>query len=309
MSNAPFPIQAELTAVAIAYRNRKLIADQVLPRAQVGKQEFKYLKHTLADGFTVPDTKVGRKGRPNEVDFSASEVTDSTVDYGLDDPVPQADIDNAPPNYNPLGRATEGLTDLILLDREKRAADLVFAAATYPSANKTALTGTDQWSDYANSDPVEDISVALDVPVMRPTIGIVGQAVWSSLKRHPKILKAIYGSLMDAGIATRKAVADLFELEEILVGEAWLNGAKKGQTVSLGRVWGKHASFIYRDSLASADRGTTFGLTAQFGGRIAGATADSNIGLRGGQRVRVGESVKEVISASDLGYFIADAVA
>jgi hypothetical protein len=30
--------------------------------------------------------------------------------------------------------------------------------------------------------------------------------------------------------------------------------------------------------------------------------------MHGGKRVRVGESVKEVITASDLGYFIEDAI-
>ncbi len=49
---AAFPIQPELTAIAIAYKNRSLIADQVLPRVPVGKQDFKYLKFNLADGFT-----------------------------------------------------------------------------------------------------------------------------------------------------------------------------------------------------------------------------------------------------------------
>ena len=41
---------------------------------------------------------------------------------------------------------------------------------------------------------------------------------------------------------------------------------------------------------------------------IAGAMADSKIGLRGGQRVRVGETVREKIIAPELGYFIQDAV-
>ena len=38
MSNAPFPIDPELTAIAIAYRNGRMIADEVLPRVPVGKQ-------------------------------------------------------------------------------------------------------------------------------------------------------------------------------------------------------------------------------------------------------------------------------
>src|SRR5690242_2969427 len=131
MANAPFPIQPHLTAIAIGYRNPLLIADGVLPRVPVGMQEFKYLKHTKEEVFTLPDTRVGRKGRPNEVDFTATEVTDKTEDFGLDDPVPQNDIDNAPVNFDPLGRATEGIADLIALDREKRAADLVFTSANY----------------------------------------------------------------------------------------------------------------------------------------------------------------------------------
>ncbi|MGV8796604.1 hypothetical protein ACV373_31930, partial [Pseudomonas aeruginosa] len=63
MSNAPFPIDPELTAIAIAYRNGRMIADEVLPRVPVGKQEFKFWKYDLAQGFTVPETLVGRCGR------------------------------------------------------------------------------------------------------------------------------------------------------------------------------------------------------------------------------------------------------
>ncbi len=306
---APFPVQPELTAIAIAYRNQRLIADDVLPRVGVGVQTFKYLKHTKEDRFTIPDTKVGRKSKPNEVDFSATEVEASTQDYALDDPIPQADIDNAPQNYNPLGSSAEGLTQLIMLDREKRVADLVFDAAQYAAANKVTLSGTGQWSDYTNSDPVSNIMTGLDACIMRPSAMVIGRAAFSKLAMHPKIAKAVLGNSGDVTIATRQQIAALFELEDVLVGEGWLNTAKKGQTASMARVWGKHCALIYRDRTANTRGGTTFGFTAQFGGRIAGAEPDSKIGMRGGQRVRVGESVKELITANDLGYFIQNAVA
>jgi len=309
MPNAPFPIQPELTAIAIGYRNTTLIADSVLPRIPVGKQDFKYLLYNLADGFTVPDTKVGRKSRVNEVEFSATEQTDSTVDYGLEDPIPQADIENAPVNYDPLGRGVEGVTDLILLDREVRTAGVVFNPATYGANNKTTLSGTSQFSDFANSDPIATIQTALDSVIMRPNVMTIGRPAFSVLCRHPKLCKAIYGNNTDAGIVTANQIAQLFELEEVLVGEAFLNTAKKGQTMSLSRVWGKHLALTYRDKNASTRGRMSFGYTTQFGNRIAGAWEDKNIGLRGGQRVRVGESVKELICAPDLGYFIQNAVA
>ncbi|MGH8568783.1 MAG: phage capsid protein [Gammaproteobacteria bacterium] len=309
MATAPFPVQPYLTAIAIAYRNPVLIADEVLPRVPVGVQDFKYLKHNLADGFTIPDTKVGRRAKPNEVEFQATETSASTQDYGLDDPVPQADIDNAPPNYDPLMRATEGVTDLILLDREKRTADLVFDAAQYATANKTTLSGLSQWSDFTNSDPIAAILNALDGTVMRPNIAVLGQAVYTKLRTHPKVVQAFYGNAATAGVVPREFLAQLLEFDAVLVGQGWLNTAKKGQAVSLARVWGKHCALLYRDRLADANRGVTFGFTAEWGGRVAGSQSDPDIGLRGGQRVRVGESVKELLTANDLGYLFTNAVA
>lgn len=120
----------------------------------------------------------------------------------------------------------------------------------------------------------------------------------------------MHGNAGDKGIATAKFLADLFSFDEVLVGSAWVNSAKPGQTVSTARLWGKHIALLHRDRHAgSGSKKATFGFTAQYGSRFAGSTPDKNIGARGGVRVRAGESVGEVIAASDLGYFIENAVA
>lgn len=306
---APFPVQEDLTAIALMYRNRSTIADDVMPRVPVAKQAFKYFKHTLAEGFTIPDTKVARASAPNRVEFTATEVTDQTVDYALDDAVPMEDIDNAAPNMNPQAKATEYISNLIQLDREVRVAGAAFNASNYAAGNQSTLSGTSQWSDFTNSDPLSAILTALDSMVMRGNIMVVGQAVWTKLSTHPKIVKAFTGSSGDSGVVTKDFFAKLFELEAIYVGQAYYNTARKGQTASLSRAWGKHAAILYRDNLADASRGTTWGFTAQFGSRIAGSFEDKDIGMRGGVRVRAGESVKEVITANDLGYLFVNAVA
>lgn len=311
MTDAPFPIDPVLTGITLAYRNARYVADDVLPRvAPFGKQEFKYSQWTRAEQFTIPDTHVGRRGIPNEVEFTATAMTDSTEDYGLDDVIPIDDINNARGSFDPLGHAAESLTDLILLGREKRVAELVFSAAAYPAANKDQLAGDTQWSS-ANSDPITAIGDALDVPMIRPNVLVLGQATWTGLRRHEKIVQAtasIGGST--AGMASRRAVADLFEIEEIIVGAGWVNTAKRGQTATYTRIWGKHAAALFRDRLAQGDDNRiTFGFTAQYGDRVSGQLQEPKSGLRGGIRVRVGESVKEVIVAADLGYFFEDAVA
>lgn len=310
MANAPFVIQPQLTAIALAYQNARFVADDVLPRFGVDRQEFKYTKYTLEDSFTIPDTKVGRTSKPNEINWSATEGVSATADYGLEDAVPYADTQNAQGTpVNPEARSTELLTDLIGLDREKRVADLVFNAATYPAANKTTLSGTSQWSDFTNSDPLSAIFTAMDGMLVRPNILVVGRAVFTKLIMHPKIVKAFHGNSGDSGVVSRQFLAQLFELDDVIVGEGWYNTAKPGQTASLARLWGKHAALLYRNPLATTQRGVTFGITAQWGGRIAGTRPDPDIGLRGGTRIRVGESVKELVLASDTGYFFQNAVA
>jgi hypothetical protein len=316
VGNAPFPIIPEYTAIAMAYQNNAVIADAVLPRTPVGKKEFVYYLATQADAYTIPDTKVARRSSPNQVEFSATSVASFTQDYGLDDTIPQDDIDNAPPNFDPVARGVATLTNLILLDREVRVANLVFNTASYAAGLTSTLSGTSQWSDYTNSDPISVIMNALDTPLIRPNVAVFGRQTFSKLRMHPKVVQAVLGVAntgagQAAGAVSRQAIADLFELDEVLVGAAFFNSAKKGQTATYGRVWGKHAAFIYRDTNALVGQKTvTFGFTPQFGTRIAGSwPVKENAGIKGGNKYRVGESVNELITCPDVGYFFQNAVA
>ncbi|MES1977549.1 MAG: major capsid protein [Pseudomonadota bacterium] len=309
---APFVITPALMAVAVAYKNERLIADDVLPRVPVDTEAFEYNYYPVGEFMTPPDTLVGRKSQPNQVEFTAERKTSSTEDHGLDDPVPNKDSKQAATQPNmpdPKLRAAAGVAALVALKREVRAASLVFNAASYGAANKETLVGNDQWSDYVNSNPQDDILAAQDAMIMRPTIGVMGRAVWTKVRQHPKLCKAVFGNSTDAGIISRRAFADLFELDDLFIGEGWVNTAKKGQPANLVRVWGKSCALLHRNKEADTESGTTFGVTAQFGPRVGGEIVDPDIGLHGGVRVRVGESVRELVLANDLGYLFSAAVA
>jgi hypothetical protein len=305
----PFPIDPKLTAVAIAYRNPDvaLIADEVLPITPV-------------PGVQAPGLRArerlhgsGSEGRPQEQAERGrvlrDEVLSKCEDYGLDDLVPNEDIEADNQGVDPLGTATMFLTNLVNLAREQRVANLVFNAATYPAGNQATLAGVTQWSDQVNSDPGEGDRRRARRAGDASNIAYFGQATWTALRRHPKIVQAVYGTAQNAGMVSRQGFADLFELQQVLVGQGFLNTAKKGQAVTTARVWGKHAAFIYRDRAAGPQAGVTFGYNGRFGDKIAGTIDEPKIGLKGCQRVRVGERTKEVISANDLAYFFQNAVA
>lgn len=307
----PFPVDARLTGIALAYQNKALIADAVLPRVPVGGQTFKYLRYNKDERFTIPNTLMGRKGRPNEVEFGATEESGQVFDYGLDDVVPNDDIAAAPAGYDPLGNAVQGLTDLILLDREVRVANLVFNANSYAASNKVQLTSGEYWDD-PDATPVEFIMDSLASGLVRPNTAVFGRKVFDRLRAHPKVVAAVFpggGNAGTGGLVNRQQLADLLELSAIHVGEAFVNTAKPGQTATLARCWGDHAAFLHINPLANTrNPQMTFGFTAQWQGRVSGQMAEPQTGLRGSVRVRVGESVNELIVASDAGYFVQDAV-
>ncbi|MCX7258001.1 MAG: phage capsid protein, partial [Polaromonas sp.] len=311
-----FPVNPELTAVAIGYKNREiyLIADTVLPRI-ITPMKFAYTKYTQADGYTVPSTRVGRKSEPTMVDFGGTLVNDECVDWGLDDLLPNSETEawNAMPKpataVSPEAKSTSLLSGLVMLDREIRVAATVFSAATYLAGNQATLSGTSQWSDFANSNPLDALLAALDVPLFRPNTVVLGQAVWTKLRQHPRVIQAANASAQTGGAITRQQLADILEVRDVVVGTGFVNTARKGQTAAFSRVWGKHCALLYIGAdLANADQ-PCFGFTAQFGTRIAGSIPAPTKGLRGGQIIRVGESVKEVISAPDAAYYFQNAVA
>jgi len=319
----PFPVDPTLTAIAIGYRNpaQAMIAPRVLPPVPVTQETFKWTEYPIAEAFTLPNTAVGRKGQVPQMEFNGTEKADSVADYGMDAPIPNSDVQAAAAaraegrsTLDPEKLATEQLTGLIELDREVRVATVVQDTNNYAADKKVTLAGTAQLSDFVNSDPVGVISTGFESTLIyRPNTVVMGRAVWNVIRRHKKLINAVKGGLTEEGLITKQQFADLFEIdmERLLIGEGYVNTANKGQAVNLSRVWGKHIELLYIDpSKGSAqDPKITYGFTAVLEGRVAGSIDDPDIGLQGGRRTRVGERVKELVCAKDVGYQIRNAVA
>lgn len=320
-TNRPFPIDAAMTAIAVNYQNPDAfyIADQALPRIPVGAEQFSWTEFAIAENFNIPDARVGRKGRPQQLEFSGTEKTDFVFDYGYDAPIPNTDIVEAERQrarglslIDPRYRAVMNITDSLMNQREVRVAASITALATYDAARRVTLSGTSQWSDFVNSDPLGVLRTGMDgTLVMRPNTVVMGREVWSKISMHPKVVNAVKGNLTNSGMVSIDQFRELLSgdgIKRVLIGESFYNAAAPGQTASLARAWGKHCALLYINSQADNQQGMTFGYTADYGGRIAGEMEDRNVGLLGGIMVRTGERVKEVICAKDLGYLIRAAV-
>jgi hypothetical protein len=284
-----------------------------MPYETVASEVFEWNEYAIADMYNILETRMSRKGEPNEVDFTAIARTSKIFDEGLDAVVPNSDIAYQPDGIDVLDRTTVGLAELLMLAREKRVANTVFNAANYDAANVVTLSGSDQFSDVT-SNPVSRIMTSLDIPLVRPNTMVFGQVAWTKTRTNPALVEAVRGAISSNaarnGVIAADELAALFQVQRVLVGQSRSNTANPGQTASFSRLWGNHIAMLHLNPLG-AGQGfmPTWGWTARFGNRIVSSFDEPKIGLKGSIRQRVGECVREVVSAPGAGYYIINAVA
>ena len=306
---ANFSSNPTYIAAAVAFVNGKLIADEALPRVPVYSSKFAYNVYDFDQGLTLPNARIGRKGKTNDVEFSSKEEFDQVESYGYQSPVPEEDVKEwtgavtAGNTQLPDPRilASSELTDMVHLAREVRVSNLLLDPNSYEAGNRIPLSGSSQW-DHVDADIEGQVFDMLDKPIMRPTTMAMNSNIWSKIRRHAKLKAAILGST-GKGTISKEEFCQHFELDKLLVGEGWLNSAPEGQPAQRVRVWGNSVACYYQKPLSATatTKSVTFGVTAQFGGWVAGDIHDPNMGLEGGTIVRVGERVKEKILAKSLG--------
>ena len=99
--------------------------------------------------------------------------------------------------------------------------------------------------------------------VFQPNQVTMGHSAWSKISGHPKLINAVKGGLTTEGMITRQQFADLFELQRVNIGTAYMDAARFGQNPNLQRVWGNHMIFQFVNPSADVAAGTiTHGFTA-----------------------------------------------
>jgi hypothetical protein len=304
-------VDAVLTGLSLKYRNEAMLWPLVLPVVKVNKRSDLFIVYTKADSFRLESDMLGPRSMPNEADWGKGTDNYSVKDHGRGGWLAQADIDNADNPLQPEVDTNEFLNMLLDIAQEKRVADVVFAAGTYPSGNKTQLSGTGQWGSTAD-DPIGDMLTAIEQCFQRANTVVMGTDVWKIFRKLPEVLDAVKGSTRyqesPGGLATIEEMRGLFEVENWLVGRARYNTAKEGQTASYARLWGKHCAALYVEKNPGV-RSITFGMTFAEMLRQTARDFDLKRGVKGAHYFKVAWNSDEKVVASDLGYFIQDAVA
>lgn len=240
-----YSVDKALTNVSIAYTNpdTSFIADQLFPRLSVDSETGIYFSFDKANLRAADDVR-GPGSPANEVSYEVSQSTfGPLIDHALKTKVTDEEVrqtGNTP--LQPFTDATEFLTEKMKINKEIDAV-AKFAAAS----NSTTLSGTDQWSDYANSDPRGDIRTLykdIKLRILRkPNTAVMGWDVYQTLLYHPQFVN-ILSYNVDKMLNSQK-LADFMGVTNLYIGDAAYNTGVEGAADSIGYIWGKDFYLAY----------------------------------------------------------------
>ena len=245
MSGRIVHVDQLLSQMAINYRPQGFIADQVFPTVTVMKQTDLYLIFEQADLFRADDTKRSRGTEAQKISYRTSSASYFAENYALKADVTLEDRLNADPAF--VAEFEQGRTrrvlDKLLLAQEVRVSSLCMATASVGSSAATASA----WDDPVNANPLIDAQTVIDnvegATGYRPNRLLFGGDAWRHFRRNNNVKNAAINMPSGPNVSgggkfpSTQEVAALLEVEEILVGRAFLNSAQQGIAQTLARIW------------------------------------------------------------------------
>lgn len=294
-----------LSDVSVQYSNESYVAEVLMPVVPVKKQQGIYYIYDKAN-FRRNNTDRAAGSKANEVEYGMSTSNFFCQDHALKEKVAWEVMDQADAALDPEIDATESVTQMLLVDKEIALATLM--ANTAVITQNTTLSGTSQWSDYSNSNPISDIRTAIKVVQKaigrRPNTLVLSQTTYDTLIDHPDVVERIKYTI-GAGVVDADILARLFKIKNVVIASALYNTATEGQADSLDYIWGKHAWVCYINE-GKRLKEPTFGYTFTYKNRSVKKWDDEDAEAR---YIRAHDNYVQSLVAAAAVYLIKNAVA
>ena len=218
---------------------------------------------------------------------------------------------NADAPINVDREAVEFVTSRLLLKMETEFVSSFFTTGVWG----TDSTPSSLWSDYTNSDPLNDVEDAkraiLATTGFEPNTLVLGYDVFKELKNHPDLVDRI--KYTSSNVITTDMIARMFDVERVLVSKSVKATNNEGGTGAYDFTAGKNALLCYSapsPGLLQPSAGYVMSWTGVSGG-LGQTIGASRFRMESVKADRIeGEMAFDMkVVASDLGYFFSAVVA
>lgn len=228
--------------------NENYISERILPVVPSKQRSGLYGSYGNEHLRIINTAHVGKGGYLEIDPITRSSDSYFIEEHALKTVITEEDFDNVEQPYDERADRTIGLTSLLWLAKEKALADTLMDPAIITQG--VTLTSNSQYSElyHADSDPLGDGLVAKntvrDACGMKPNLIAMSDSVADTLRVHEKLLDKLGFKWNRPGGLSDIELAQALDVKEILVGAAFYNNAKKGQTDNITKVWAKDMIYI-----------------------------------------------------------------
>ena len=242
-----------LSEFAMGYRPDGFIADMIFPTVTVGKQSDLYPVFDRGDRLRQQDTKRAPATEAKRIEENVGSETYYANNYALAAGVTIEDKVNADPilaSDKALSK-TRLILDHLMLDNEVRVATQVTNTSNVGSSSAVDSA----WNGAG--DPLGDMNSAIDnVKYSNGKVVthiVFGPAAWDAFRRDSTVRNLINGTNNGGGYVSEADVAQLLQVPNIMVGNAFQNTGDEGQAEALSEIWGDNVLLYHAPQSASFD--------------------------------------------------------
>jgi len=206
---------------------------------KIGKYGTKHLR--------IHANAMGGRGEAPRVQLVTRDLSTQYYieDHGLEGVVTPNDYDNVELPFDAERDETLHLTYANLVAKEYALASTVGDSSIV--TQNTTLTGTAQFSDTTNSDPITVFKNARkgvrDGCGIYPDTAFCEAEVFEWLRIHPQIWDRLGFKFQQTGQLTQDNVAAALNVKRFMVMESVYDSSSQGQSSSIAPIWGKHLFF------------------------------------------------------------------
>lgn len=300
-----------LSGVSSAYVPKGFICEEVLPTVQ-SKQYSGLLGKYGTSHLRIENSVKGGRGKYRQVETRVYSTTSYLIEgHGLEGFVSKEDYANVEVPFDAERDEIMGLSTVLWLEKEQALASSL--TSTSILTQNTTLSGTSQFSDSANSSPLDVFSTArstiLNACGLMPNLAIMDIQVWNVLRFHPQMLDALGYKWARPGGLNEDEMARAIGVDKVLYGSARYESAKEGQASSLSSVWGKDIVFAVAPDKPEIMQKSLGYLVRPIGGQPRKVYKESNFNPPGSTKVLVEDEYDMLISDVTCGYLVHNAIA
>ena len=301
--------QAEpvLTGLARGYQGNKFIWRTLFPVVDVPSRALK-IPFFGKELFKIYKALRAPRAQSNKMSVDFRDVDTYTLEeWDLYDEIDYAEIQESIQDERQY--STLKVQEAIELGIEAECADMAQNTANYPAGHAVALSGTDQFTDYTNSDPravaKEGHSVIRKKTGKQGNVLVLGTKTLEALEDHPKLIDKI--KYTQEGFPSTELLKKYFKVEDVIIGESIYYDSTTQEFVDL---WSDILLLAYVDRQPQQQRNRkelSFGYTFRLKGypKVDSFETNPNKVLA----IRNTDIIEPVMVGNDCGYLVTNTCA